>query len=318
LRSAAALPGPAPELAAPPAVLSLPARTGRASRWAGAARSGQQMGRHGPASPADGGAIMPDNQKNRVAVITGSAAGLGKGIAERLARDGFRIVISDINADALAKTEQEFKDSGHEVLAIRADVSNRDDQRQLVKAAADRFGRVDVFVNNAGIESVGPLSGVDGDEFTKVMNINVKGVLFGIQAAAEQMKGQDGVGKIINACSIAGHEGYDMLGLYCASKFAVRALTVAAAKELAEHEIRVNAYCPGVAGTSMWDRIYAAMAAQTGSKPGESFKEYSKAILVGRTQEPEDVANLVSFLASSDSDYITGQAIITDGGMVFR
>ena len=261
---------------------------------------------------------MPDNQKDRIAVITGSAAGLGKGIADRLARDGFKVVLSDINEEVLAKTEQEFKDAGHDVLAVKADVSSRDDQKKLVKAAADRFGRVDVFVNNAGIESVGPLVEIEGDEVDKVMNINVKGVLFGIQAAAEQMKGQDGVGKIINACSIAGHEGYEMLGLYCASKFAVRALTVAAAKELAQHDIRVNAYCPGVAGTSMWDRIDAAMAEHTGAKPGESFAAFSNEILVGRTQEPEDVANLVSFLASSDSDYITGQAIITDGGMVFR
>lgn len=261
---------------------------------------------------------MVGNQNGRVAVITGSAAGLGKGIAERLARDGFKIVLSDINEDALAKTEQAFKDAGHDVLAVKADVSNREDQGQLVRAAVEAFGRVDVFVNNAGIESVGPLSGVDGDEVDKVMNINVKGVLFGTQAAAEQMKRQDGVGKIINACSIAGHESYEMLGLYSASKFAVRALTVAAAKELAQHDIRVNAYCPGVAGTSMWDRIDAAMAEHTGAEPGESFKKFSAGILVGRTQEPEDVADLVSFLASSDSDYITGQAIITDGGMVFR
>jgi meso-butanediol dehydrogenase/(S,S)-butanediol dehydrogenase/diacetyl reductase len=261
---------------------------------------------------------MPENQKNRVAVITGSAGGLGKGIAERLARDGFKIVLSDVNEEALAQTEQEFKGASDDVLAVRADVSNHGDQTKLVQAAADRFGRVDVFVNNAGIESVGPLIGVDGDEVDKVMDINVKGVLFGTQAAAEQMKRQDGIGKIINACSIAGHESYEMLGLYCASKFAVRALTVAAAKELAQYDIRVNAYCPGVAGTSMWDRIDAAFAEHTGAKPGESFKEFSANILVGRTQEPEDVANLVAFLASRDSDYITGQAIISDGGMVFR
>ena len=99
---------------------------------------------------------MPENQKNRVAVITGSAGGLGKGIAERLARDGFKIVLSDINEDALAKTEQEFKDAGHGVLAVKADVSSRDDQKKLVKAATDKFGRVDVFVNNAGINPSAP------------------------------------------------------------------------------------------------------------------------------------------------------------------
>lgn len=138
---------------------------------------------------------MSGHQKDRVAVITGSAAGLGKGIAERLARDGFKIVLSDIDERALARTEQEFKDADHDVLAVKADVSSRDDQRKLVRSAADKFGRVDVFVNNAGIESVGPLSEVKGDEVDKVMNINVKGVLFGTQAAAEQMKSQDGIGR---------------------------------------------------------------------------------------------------------------------------
>ena len=145
-------------------------------------------------------------------------------------------------------------------------------------------------------------------------------MLWGIQAAGEQMKKQGGdrIYKIINAASIAAHESYDLLGIYCASKFSVRALTVAAAKELAPHRITVNAYCPGVAGTRMWDRIDEEMGKIHGWAPGEAFKRFSSGILMGRPQEPHDVASLVHYLASPDSDYMTGQAILIDGGMVFR
>ena len=256
----------------------------------------------------------------KVAVITGSGDGLGKGIAQRLGKDGFRIVLSDINADTLAKTEAEFKAAGTPVTAFRGDVSRRDDQFALVRHAVDAFGRVDVFVNNAGIEDVMPLEKVAEADFDRVFDINVKGVLWGIQAAAEQMKKQGGasVCKIINAASIAAHESYDLLGVYCASKHAVRALTVAAAKELARFKITVNAYCPGVAGTRMWDRIDEEMGKIHGWAQGEAFKRFSSGILMGRPQEPHDVASLVHYLASPDSDYMTGQSVLIDGGMVFR
>lgn len=259
----------------------------------------------------------PDTR--RVAVITGGAAGLGKGIARRLAGDGMAVVISDIDADKLAATRKEFEDDGYDVETFQGDVSKQEDQQALVAKAVDAFGRVDVFVNNAGIEQVKPLDEVGPKDLDPIFRINVHGVLFGMQAAAAQMRKQDdGIGKIINACSIAGHESYEMLGIYCATKHVVRSLTQTAAKEYARDGITVNAYCPGVAGTAMWDRIDEAMSHYLGTKPGEAFEKFASGILLGRTQEPEDVANLVSFLASTDSDYITGQAIITDGGMVFR
>ena len=259
----------------------------------------------------------PDTR--RVAVITGGAAGLGKGIAQRLAADGLAVVLSDVDADTLAATRGEFEAAGHAVETFQGDVSKQEDQRALVAKAVDAFGRLDVFVNNAGIEQVKPLDEVGPEDLDRIFRINVHGVLFGMQAAAAQMRRQDdGIGKIINACSIAGHESYEMLGIYCATKHVVRSLTQTAAKEYARDGITVNAYCPGVAGTSMWERIDEAMGRYMGTKPGEAFEQFSAGILLGRTQEPEDVANLVSFLASTDSDYITGQAIITDGGMVFR
>lgn len=254
----------------------------------------------------------------KVAVITGSGDGLGKGIAKRLAKDGFRIVLSDINEKTLAKTEAEFKDHGYEVTSFVGNVGKREDQFALVEHAVKTFGSVDVFINNAGIEEVKPLGDETPESLLKVFSINVFGVIYGIQAAADQMKKQATGGKIINACSIAGHESYELLGVYSASKHAVRSLTQSAAKELAKHKITVNAYCPGVAATKMWDRIDEEMAKYMGTKPGEAFKKFSAGILMGRPQQPEDVANLVHYLASPDADYMTGQAIIIDGGMVFR
>lgn len=263
---------------------------------------------------------MKSDGKNtgKVAVITGSAGGLGKAIAERLAKDGFSIVIHDISEDNLNKTKQAFLDKGYDLLAVKGDVSVKADQERLVKEAVDKFGRLDVFVNNAGIESVEPFLQISDKEVDRVMNVNVKGVIFGTQAAAEQMKKQDGVGKILNACSIAGHESYEMLSLYCASKHAVRSFTHSTAKELAQYNIRVNAYCPGVADTPMWERIDDAFVKYKGYEPKQAWKEFTQNILVGRPQQPDDVANLVAFLASDDANYITGQTIITDGGMVFR
>lgn len=256
---------------------------------------------------------------DKVAIITGSGGGLGKGIAQRLAKDGFKVVLNDINDDLLNSALEEFKSAGHDAIAVKGDVSKRDDQFQLVKKAVDAFGRLDVFVNNAGIDVVTPFLDVDENQLNRAFSINVNGVVFGTQAAAEQFIKQESKGKIINACSIAGHESYEMLSTYSATKHAVKSFTHSSAKELAKHNIRVNAYCPGVAGTAMWDRIDEEMVKYYDHmEPGDAFKQFSGNILLGRPQEPEDVANLVSFLASDDADYITGQAIVTDGGLVFR
>ncbi|AQP53016.1 acetoin reductase [Vagococcus penaei] len=256
----------------------------------------------------------------KVAVVTGSAGGLGKGIAERLARDGFSIVLHDINSQKLAETVEEFKTNGFETIGVTGDVSKKVDQESLITQAVETFGRLDVLVNNAGVDAVTPLLDITEKELQTIFNINVNGTVFGTQAAATQFIKQGEKGKIINACSIAGHESYDMLGTYCASKHAVRSFTHTAAKELAKHQITVNAYCPGIAKTEMWDRIDAAMVqhSQGRLKPGESFEQFTAGIALQRYQVPEDVANLVSFLASDEADYITGQAILTDGGLVYR
>lgn len=257
--------------------------------------------------------------KGKVAVITGSGQGIGKALANRLASDGFSIVLSDINKEKLKEAEKEFKDKGFKVTSFIGNVSKLEDQKSLVKHAVDTFGSVDVFVNNAGIEGpVAPITEIKPETIDPVFDINIKGVLYGIQAAANQMIKQKTGGKIINACSIAGQQGFEMLSPYTASKFAVKGITQSAAKELAEHKITVNSYCPGIVGTTMWERIDEAMSKFTGVKKGETFHKYVEGIALGRPQKPEDVANLVSFLASSNADYITGQNILTDGGMVFN
>lgn len=255
----------------------------------------------------------------KTAVITGSAGGLGKGIAERLANDGFNLVLQDLNEELLLETEKEFKNKGFNVVAFKSDVSVKKEQRELVQFAVTEFGQLDVFVNNAGVDAVSPFLEIDEEQLNKLFNVNVYGTVFGTQAAADQFKKQNTGGKIINACSIAGHESYEMLGTYSATKHAVRSFTQTAAKELAQDGITVNAYCPGVAKTKMWDRIDEEMVKYNDEmQPGDAFEEFSSAIKLGRYQEPKDVANLVSFLASEDSGYITGQSILTDGGLVYR
>ncbi|WP_313893945.1 acetoin reductase [Psychrobacillus sp.] len=257
------------------------------------------------------------NQK--VAVITGSAQGIGKGIAVQLAKDGFAIVLSDLNEEVLKATEQEFKDQGVNVTSFVGNVTKPEDQEGLVQHAVITFGNLDVFINNAGVEGqVAPLTAVDPKAVDFTLDVNIKGVIYGIQAAANQMKKQGTGGKIINACSIAGQQGFEMLGVYSATKFAVKGLTQTAAKELAPFKINVNSYCPGIVGTGMWERLDEKMMEHMGTKKGEAFEKFTQGIALGRPQTTEDVAHLVSFLASSKADYITGQNILTDGGMIYN
>jgi len=255
----------------------------------------------------------------KVAVITGSSQGIGKTIAERLANDGFSIVLNGYsNVELLKETEKELKDKDVEVTSFVGNVARIEDQYALVQHAVDTFGSVDVFINNAGIEGeVDPITEVEPKDLDRILDINVKGVLYGIQAAGKQMIQQGTGGKIINASSGTGFQASPMVGPYNTTKFAVRGLTQSAAQDLAPHQITVNAYCPGVVGTGMWERIDEKMMKHMGTKKGEAFDQMSNSNALGRQQTPEDVAKLVSFLASSDSDNITGQSIITDGGMVY-
>ena len=255
---------------------------------------------------------------NKVAVVTGSGQGIGRAIALRLAKDGFNVALVDVKLDKITAVAKEVAAIGRQATTITADVSQRDEVYAAIDKAEKDLGGFDVMVNNAGIAQVNALADVTQEEVEKIFKINVQGALWGIQAAAKKFIARGQKGKIISASSIAGHEGYAMLGIYSATKFAVRALTQAAAKEYASKGITVNAYCPGVVGTDMWVEIDKRFSETTGAQLGETYKKFVGGIALGRAETPEDVANLVSFLSSPDSDYITGQAILTDGGMVYR
>lgn len=254
----------------------------------------------------------------KVILVTGAAQGIGRGIALRLAKDGADIALVDLKADKLADVAKEIEALGRKTTIFAADISHRDEVFAAVDHAEKALGGFDVMINNAGIAQVKPLADVTPEDMDRIFKINVNGTMWGIQAAAEKFKALGHKGKIINASSIAGHDGFAMLGVYSATKFAVRALTQAAAKEYASAGITVNAYCPGIVGTDMWVEIDERFAEITGAPKGETYKKYVEGIALGRAQTPNDVAALVAFLSSDDSDYITGQAILTDGGIVYR
>ncbi|AYY81649.1 acetoin reductase [Proteus vulgaris] len=254
----------------------------------------------------------------KVILVTGAAQGIGRGIALRLAKEGADIALVDLKADKLADVAKEIEALGRKTTIFAADISHRDEVFAAVEHAEKTLGGFDVMINNAGIAQVKPLADVTPEDMDRIFKINVNGTMWGIQAASEKFKALGHKGKIINASSIAGHDGFAMLGVYSATKFAVRALTQAAAKEYASAGITVNAYCPGIVGTDMWVEIDERFAEITGAPKGETYKKYVEGIALGRAQTPDDVAALVAFLSSDDSDYITGQAILTDGGIVYR
>ena len=256
--------------------------------------------------------------EGKVALVTGSGQGIGRAIALRLARDGAHIAIVDVNDQKTRAVAEEVKALGRKATTFKADVTKRDDVYAAIDHAENTLAGFDVMINNAGIAQVQPLAEVTPAEVDKILKVNVQGVLWGIQAAAKKFKQRGHKGKIINASSIAGHEGFAMLGIYSATKFAVRALTQAAAKEYASDGITVNAYCPGIVGTDMWVEIDKRFAEITGAPIGATYKKYVEGIALGRAQTPEDVAAFVSFLAGPDSDYMTGQAPLIDGGLVYR
>lgn len=254
----------------------------------------------------------------KVVCITGAGQGIGRAIALRLANDGAHIAIVDVDDEQSGAVANEVKKLGRKATSFKADVTRRDDVYAAIEHTEKTLGGFDVMINNAGIAQVQPLADVTPEEVDKILRVNVEGVLWGIQAAAKKFQQRKHNGKIINASSVAGHDGFAMLGVYSATKFAVRALTQVAAQEYARAGITVNAYCPGIVGTDMWVEIDKRFAELTGAQVGATYKKYVEGIALGRAQTPEDVAAFVSFLAGPDSDYMTGQAPIADGGLVYR
>ncbi|EPQ51202.1 short chain oxidoreductase [Gloeophyllum trabeum ATCC 11539] len=254
---------------------------------------------------------MSATPARKVAIVTGAAQGIGRGIAVRLASDGFDLAINDIaaNADKLNDVLRDLTahriQQEQRVVIVVADVSN------------EKEGGLDAMVANAGVAVNKPILDTSADEWDRLMSINAKGTFLCYKYAAEQMIKQGRGGRIVGACSIVGKKGTPEAAAYSASKFAVRGLTQSAAQEWGKHGITVNAYAPGPIDTDFLAKFDEYHTSKSGAPKG-SWREAQKATTAtGTLGTPQDVAGLVSYLVSDAARFITGQSIIIDGGAVF-
>jgi acetoin reductase-like protein len=255
--------------------------------------------------------------KDKVAIITGAGRGIGKGIALKFAQEGAKVVVADIDPRTVEGTAQEIQKAGGQVRSLRTDVTKKAEAESLVAFALKEFGQVDILVNNAGIVLAGPFLEAGEEEWDRIIAVNLKGVVLCTQAAVREMMKRKS-GKIINIASRLAKVGAPYLASYTATKFAVIGLTQSNALEFAPH-ITVNAICPGIVLTEMWDYLSKVLGKIRGIAPEEVISQrITQQVPMGRGQYPEDVAKVALFLASSDADYITGQALNDSGGQEMR
>ena len=241
---------------------------------------------------------------DQVAIVTGSARGIGKTIALQLAEAGANLVISDLNVEAGNETVNEIKKMGRQAIWIEADVSKSDQATMLIEETQEKLGRLDILVNNAGITRDNLLMRMSEDEWDSVIAVNLKGTYNCIRAATKFLMKQRS-GRIINIASVVGQMGNAGQANYASSKAGVIGLTKSVAKELAARNILVNAVAPGFIETAMTEKL-----------PEKARESLLNLIPLAKLGQPEDVAKVVLFLSSNRSNYITGQVINVDGGMV--
>jgi NAD(P)-dependent dehydrogenase (short-subunit alcohol dehydrogenase family) len=262
-----------------------------------------------------------------VVAVTGAGQGIGRGLALAFARSGARVVVSDINASSCAAVCDELRAAGGDAVAVPADITRTDDCAAVVAKAVQAFGRLDLMVCNAGIMQLRPLLELDAEDWDRMLGVNVKGSFLTLQAAARQMLAQPPLaegrprGKVLMMASIAGRSGAGpiagVIAHYRASKAALISLTQSAAFTFAP-QITVNAICPGLVETDMWKRMDRDWTALQGVEPGRAWQQRVAAVPMGRAQQPDDVAGLALYLASPAADYLTGQSINIDGGLMMN
>jgi len=239
--------------------------------------------------------------KNKTAIITGSRRGIGRVIALTFASEGANVVVCDVSLEDCRKVVEEIENGGRKAMAVKCDVTSRPEVESLLKSSVEAFGRMDILVNNAAVTTLKPFLGITDEEWDMVIKVNLTGQFICSQVMAKHMV-KNGWGRIVNIasiCSGGGGNTFPLLSHYAASKGGVVALTEAMAQELAPYGINVNAICPGSIEGTVLDSIK---------------KRALSRIPLGRLGKPEEVAGLAVFLASDDSEYLTGTHIPIDGG----
>ncbi len=289
---------------------------------------------------------MESRFTDKIAIVTGAGQGIGRGVALRLGQEGAGVVVAEYNRDTAAAVAAEIEAAGGVGMAYPIDISDVAAVRKMVEDVVAHFGRIDILVNNAGVVQTKPMLDLTEADWDRVVDINLRGTFFCLQAVAQQMirqlpeslRGGAGLadlltaqlskettevvttsllpcyGKIVNFSSISGRRGRPLSTHYAATKAAIINVTQSAALALAPYRINVNAVCPGIVPTPMWDSIDKDRADLFGARPGEAMSAFINQVPLKRAATPEDLAGAVAFLCSPDADYITGQALNVDGG----
>jgi meso-butanediol dehydrogenase / (S,S)-butanediol dehydrogenase / diacetyl reductase len=289
---------------------------------------------------------METRLTGKVAIVTGAGQGIGKGIARRLAREGATVVIAEYNAENAAAAAVEIEAAGWKAIAYPIDISDVAAVQRMVADIAERLGHIDLLVNNAGVAQTKPMLNLTPDDWDRVLDVNLRGTFFLIQAVAQEMIRQapealrsaasapadimamkkpevvqkDGeelaasYGKIVSLSSIAGRRGRPLQTHYAATKAGIISLTQSTALALAPYRINANAVCPGIVPTPMWQQIDEERGRLFGAQPGEAMAAFINTVPLKRAATADDIAAAVAFFCSADADYITGQALNVDGG----
>ena len=269
---------------------------------------------------------MEQPLRGKVAIVTGSAHGIGEAVALRLAREGADVIVADIDINDAEQTVQDILAMARKAVAhpiVLADISLI---QPMVERVVGELGRIDILVNVAGAALIKPFLETTEDEWDRILDVKLKGMVFCIQAVAAQMirqipeevrkagRADRSYGKIVNFSSISGRRGRELQVAYAASKAAIISVTQSAALAFRAYNINVNAIAPSVVPTPMWEEIDKDYSRIFGLQTGQSMKDFIERIPLGRAGKPEDIAGAVAFLCSADSDYITGQTLNVDGG----
>jgi NAD(P)-dependent dehydrogenase (short-subunit alcohol dehydrogenase family) len=244
--------------------------------------------------------------KNRVAIVTGAGGGIGRAIAIRFSEEGALVVVNGRHEENITSVADEITEKGHKAIHMKADVSNSSAVKNMVNTIFEKFGKIDILVNNAAVLASSPIESINEEDWDKVMSTNLKSVFLCSKIVGQEMiKAMNG--NIINIASIAAHQPYPLGGAYSTSKAGIFMFTKQLAIEWAKHNIRVNGISPGLIRTPMTETQYQHQ---------ETHEKRIQLVPLGRIGTPEDIANTAVFLASDESSYITGQSILVDGGLM--